>query len=335
MIAARSATAAGEHRSMRLAARIVSTLVLTVGFLVASGSAAPADTGVDDQVGDYLGMAPPDGVPFEETQYAKANKDLIDAEAYLYSLYAQKLGVVEGQKSNLAAARQSINRLDSKIAVAQARLSRLTGRPASETAPEPRRIGAIQVASKSSGAAVSAAACCASASMSVAQVGQKYDNWCGPATGYMILKYKGKTSKNGVALSQAALSGSGYMGTGTGSTDWGSGDMPRGLNNWGSLGYTQAAHSTTASFKTRLTSKIEASRPLALGTAEYKNLTHYNGHPVTSNVYHWIAARGYSNYGDSVSYLDPATTVWAATNASGSMTTAKMRGFMAPYGSVA
>lgn len=300
-------------------------LVSTAALVTPLFAVAPASAAVKSPSGDYVGMAPPsEDVPLQVSPVAAA-------ENKLFALYASKL--------DAANRRSSVVGLDAKIREAQQNVVRLSGRSIDEIAPEPTLIQNIAKAnsapqSKKAAAAESVSRVAVS-KLGTSQVGQQENNWCGPATGYVILKYKGKTSDGGKALSQSALAGPNYMRTGTGSTNWGDKDMSHGLNAWGGLGYHELPDQTPSVLRSTLLSKIDAGRPLAYGTVEYKNGEHYNEHPASKNVYHWITGYGYGDSGSTAYYQDSATTVWAGVHAERSMSTSHMSSFMGPYGAVA
>lgn len=305
-------------RRLLLAGVSVTTLLAGTSF-VAPAYAADGDTG---DTGDYIGMAPPErDVPF----VPDANEI---AQSALFDLYTAKLAAVEKGAATA--------RLDVKIRDAQALVVRLSGFPISEIAPEPQVIADIARARAAGASPTEAASRSAVVKLGVNHVGQKENNWCGPGTGYMILKYKGKTSKNGRSLSQKALSEDAYMGTGTGSTNWGEKDMIRGLNNWGSLGYAQYESPSSSRLRSIVLGKTNAGRPLAYGTAEHAGGKHYNNHPGGMSIYHWITGYGYAESGDRVLYLDPATTVWPyqqpKVKKANSMPTSSMASYISPFG---
>lgn len=329
--------------------RTLASVIVSTALVCISPSVAHAD---DEDPSlppgqDYVGMAPPiSDLAYSLTPYALANKLNVDAQLQLMDLYDLKEKALNlGEVTTV---------LDTLIETVQSAVEDLTGLPIAEVAPEPGTVesGDANTPEEPSPSAdpdvtmapasfVMTTSPTTEAKLGISQVGQQRNWWCGPATGYVILKYKNKTSKNGVALSQAALAGSGYMRTdqhhsaGNGATNWGDGDMARGLNNWGSLGYVQTAHPTATQLKTIFKSKIGAKRPIALGTYEAANDQHYNYHPNDRRVYHWITGYGYYNSGANVRYADSATTVWPNVQPTRTMQTVNMANFIHPYGTVA
>jgi len=319
---------------------------LSVSAVVAglTPSAAEADEEYLPDTGeDYVGMADPiSALAYALTPYALANKLNVDAQGQLMDLYALKEKAIQLGEATSA--------LDDLIATVQQTVADLTGLPIAEVAPEPGTVlgsGDEDTEEATDGTADIAPAALTTATsvppsftLKTSQVGQQQTYYCGPATGYVILKYKGKTSKNGTALSQNALAGYDYMRTyynynaGNGATNWGTGDMARGLNNWGSLSYVQVSNPGTTKLRSYLRSKLPAYRPLPLGTYEAAGGQHYNYHPNSKTIRHWVTGYGYTNSGDIVKYHDSATTLWASTTPSRTMYTSNMAKFIAPYGVV-
>ena len=158
--------------------------------------------------------------------------------------------------------------------------------------------------------------------LSVTQYGQQRGNWCGPATVYMMMKYKGITLSaynSNHTLSQTTLSTGDYTNAGMyGGTDWVDFDMRRAVNRWRfgdeNVGYEQVTPSSTTHLMTMTMIDIQGYEPLAADMVEVYGGLHYNYHPNRAEaIYHWTAGYGYwygSGYGDLVYFKDPATTVW-------------------------
>lgn len=89
--------------------------------------------------------------------------------------------------------------------------------------------------------------------------------------------------------------------------------MVRALNRWrvgGPTGFYVPKTPTNdtagiATFKNDLTTDIDGAWPLAANIYEYVGGVHLPGHP-NAEIGHWIALRGYNNYGDNTRYADPA-----------------------------
>lgn len=141
--------------------------------------------------------------------------------------------------------------------------------------------------------------------------------YCGPATGYMILKLKGRTSASGTgaSLSQAALGGTSYMKTDVNkSTSEGAVGgkyyMAVGLNKW-SYGtesgyYVPTSITSKSQLSTMFLYSIFAYEPFAVSTIEYAGTgnPHYNAHPARL-IGHWVVGIGYTSSGAGLVVDDP------------------------------
>lgn len=163
-----------------------------------------------------------------------------------------------------------------------------------------------------------------SKTLGVTWVQQQQSYYCGPATAYMILKYRGftKSKPTGVSLSQYNLAGASYLKTNSQSytTTWpyyDSGftlnDMSRGLNKWaygtlsGGFGIDQI--SSPSELKNIVGYSIDASRPFAVSTYEKPGEAHYNNHPPSREIGHWATVYGYSSSGGTTKVADPASGI--------------------------
>lgn len=169
----------------------------------------------------------------------------------------------------------------------------------------------------------------AAKTLALTQFGQATNYFCGPAAGYMVIRYLHGSSfasrHNGASLSQANLATDSHMRTAvTGSTDWGTGNWVRGVNRWrGSTWYVQVNAPSGSLLTSVATHSIRWNgMPFAADTVELQGGVHYNGHPVNRTIGHWIVAYGYSSSGATTSWADPATTVWSGVNPKFSYTTA-------------
>jgi len=158
--------------------------------------------------------------------------------------------------------------------------------------------------------------------LAVTWVQQQTDYYCGPATAYMILKYRGFSTSAyaGESVSQNNLAGASYLKTNSQglTTTWPyseSGyfinDMSRGLNRWtiGTLtgGYSIDQLGSSAELQNIVGYSIDASRPFAVSTYEAKNAPHYNKHPLTHEIGHWAVVYGYESSGATTKVADPAS----------------------------
>ena len=177
--------------------------------------------------------------------------------------------------------------------------------------------------------------------VSVPYQGQQTNWWCGPASARMILNFMGHTvsaANSASPFTQAELASSRYLRTDSNSpkaTNWGAGDYPRGFNKWYNRGatpkfITQVNTPTLDKFKGALAAKIPANQPFAIGTFEPAGSPHYNGHPVSQPVYHWIVVDGWKDNRATTYFRDPASTVWAGTDPTGIHSTSAMVNYMKP-----
>lgn len=151
-------------------------------------------------------------------------------------------------------------------------------------------------------------------------VGQQEDWWCGPATAYIMIqgmKYYGKISSTRSkdrdwSLSQYNLASSNYLDArndGTYRTD-----MADGLNDWTGKLFKVQSNPSPTTFKNEMVNNFRYGYAIAVAALEQANGAHYNGHPTWQTVDHWIVARAYTTDIRDTHFVDPATTLWSATN---------------------
>jgi hypothetical protein len=174
--------------------------------------------------------------------------------------------------------------------------------------------------SESSSSLMLATATATSRSLSVTQVGQSKSYYCGPASGYILAKYKGKTkgAYNNASLSQGALATSSYMATdANGGTSWSSNRWKTGVNRWlegHDYGYYIDVHAPAPSqMGAIMVHSIDNSMPLGADTVELAGGYHYNGHP-NKTIGHWIVGYGYTSSGGTSKFADPSTSVWSTVS---------------------
>lgn len=165
--------------------------------------------------------------------------------------------------------------------------------------------------------------------LGVTQVGQNKSYYCGPASGYMIIRYlhgAGFTSRyDGSQPGQAGLANANHMRTDlNGRTDWSSQLYVTGINRWRGVNYyVQVNRPTAATTKSIILMSIGASgMPYAADTVEFAYGDHYNFHPKSLTIGHWITGYGYSNSGATSYWADPSTSVWPGVSPTFSYSTA-------------
>jgi hypothetical protein len=141
--------------------------------------------------------------------------------------------------------------------------------------------------------------------------------YCGPAAGEMVLRFLGDTTSylEGTSIRQTALATSEYMNTDNdGATTYSSHHWRIGVNKWdggSSTGYyVDNASPSGSDFEGYLTWDIDDTHPLGADTVELGGGSHYNHHPKTQTIGHWLVGYGYDNYGDTVMFDDPSTSIW-------------------------
>lgn len=140
--------------------------------------------------------------------------------------------------------------------------------------------------------------------------------YCGPATLVALVKVRSVS----ITQSQAAA----QLGTTTAGTAFGGGPnapMPSALTNrlgnWGAT-YTgvwvasPATSTDKTSFKNRLVADVNNNWGVAGNTWEVRNGAKLVGHPGDRTIMHWVAIRGYLNYGSTTAYTDSVNGVPAS-----------------------
>ena len=160
-----------------------------------------------------------------------------------------------------------------------------------------------------------AAAFPTSRSLGVVQVGQLKNYYCGPASGYEIIRYlhgAGFSSRfDGTAPGQGGLANANHMETDKyGKTDWARADWTRGVNRWrGSNWYVQVHAPSGSLLKSVAAQSIGGNgMPFSGDTVEFAGGPHYNGHRKDRTIGHWIAAYAYTGSGTTISWADSSTT---------------------------
>jgi hypothetical protein len=102
------------------------------------------------------------------------------------------------------------------------------------------------------------------------------------------------------------------LGTTTDGTAWYTGGsyypMAATFNYYlGATTYYALSNPTVEQLKSELQFDIYYGYPMAADVGELKGLDHLEGHPVTQEIWHWVAIDGYSNNGDYLEYVDPAS----------------------------
>src|SRR5690349_9700415 len=145
----------------------------------------------------------------------------------------------------------------------------------------------------------------------------------------MLLALGWTIGPKGESLSQKTLAGGSYLQTDAlGQTPWSTSSnasvMVPTLNAWTRSSFYVAFNGSgvgggfsTATFTNSLTSDIDLGWPLAGNVVENPGDPHLTGHPSSVQIFHWIAIKGYSNYGGNTIYADSVygvstTSIWWA-----------------------
>jgi hypothetical protein len=153
--------------------------------------------------------------------------------------------------------------------------------------------------------------------LGVIQTPQITSYYCGPASGYMVVRFMdgaGIPSKwDGSPSGQSSLANAQHMNTNaTHVTDWVSGRWALGVNRWrGNTFYVQV-HAPNASLLTAVFAQSVGYTgvPFAGDTVEFAGGAHYNQHPSGRTIGHWIVGYGYSVSGAQGYWADSSTPTY-------------------------
>ncbi len=148
----------------------------------------------------------------------------------------------------------------------------------------------------------------------MSQQSQVNYHYCGPAAAEEIVRGLGwTTGPSGESLSQRVLAGNNYLKTDANvSTSWNLSVMGPTLNAWTCSSFYVPVNGSgvgggfnASTFTYDLTTDIDNGWPLAGNIVEYANSgPRLIGHPQSTTIYHWIAIRGYTNYGANTCCAD-------------------------------
>jgi hypothetical protein len=180
-----------------------------------------------------------------------------------------------------------------------------------------------------------------SRTLGVSQVGQIRNYYCGPASGYMMIRYPngaGYASRyDGTSLSQTGLANYNHMRTDyRGLTSWSYKDFSRGVNRWRGTSWYVEVDAPSASLLTSVFSQSIGynGKPFSADTVEFVGGAHYNGHPANQTIGHWIVAYAYVSSGATGYWADPATTVWSTAKPTFSYTSSGFATYLQSNGIV-
>ncbi|WP_457252765.1 hypothetical protein [Pedococcus sp. P5_B7] len=160
-----------------------------------------------------------------------------------------------------------------------------------------------------------AAAFPTSRSLGVVQVGQLKTYYCGPASGYEIIRYlhgAGFSSRfDGTAAGQGGLANANHMETDKyAKTDWARADWTLGVNRWRGVNWYVQVHAPSSSLLKSVAAQSIGGNgmPFSGDTVEFAGGPHYNGHRKDRTIGHWIAGYAYTGSGSTISWADSSTT---------------------------
>lgn len=161
------------------------------------------------------------------------------------------------------------------------------------------------------------------------QQGQQTSYWCGPATVSEMATTEANNGRLSNPVSQATAAS--YMGTTTDGTTVNA--MVSGLGqyvgtpvvgwNWYSFVWVTTSPTATekANYLERLDFDLQHGFPVAGDAWEAAYGPHLLNHPTNLTIFHWFQIGGYNSYGANTYYIDSATTVWPAVQATNWLST--------------
>ncbi|MDN6795006.1 MAG: C39 family peptidase [Propionibacterium sp.] len=153
---------------------------------------------------------------------------------------------------------------------------------------------------------------------SVEWAGQPNNYFCGPTSGFMILRYAGAwRSASGTGLSIDALAGRSYMNTvGYGYTSFHDRRFSAGMNAWLGRSVYHTIHTpSVGTVQDAVKRSFTTGYPTAVDAQERRGGPHYNGHP-NSTFSHIMVVSGYDTATDEVQMVDPgAGVLWGGSRA--------------------
>ncbi|SDN23529.1 Peptidase_C39 like family protein [Actinomyces ruminicola] len=145
----------------------------------------------------------------------------------------------------------------------------------------------------------------------LAWAGQPNNFFCGPTSGYMILRYKnaGNSKSTGASLTienvATAMSTRRY-----GYTSFHDRKFQQGMNAWlGKNVYSTIHTPTPAVVQEKVKQSFSKGYPVAVDEQERRGGPHFNGHS-NSTFSHIMVVTGYNVKTDAVQFADPGATLW-------------------------
>lgn len=87
------------------------------------------------------------------------------------------------------------------------------------------------------------------------------------------------------------------------------------MNRWRGVNWYVQVHAPSGSLLKSVAAQSIGGNgmPFSGDTVEFGGGAHYNGHPASRTIGHWIAAYAYSGSGSTISWADSSTTVYPTT----------------------
>jgi hypothetical protein len=305
---------------------VAASVLLAVVGTSGPAQAASADD-PDDQPLVGWTLSPGQKSLADDPQAIK-EKPAMDTLTRLHGLYddIEEPGLSESQFANLAG----------KIRAEQARYEQLSGELIEDVLPSPEVLG-MSRAQRADPAAVAAVAVPDRHFLPVKHSTQINDYYCGPASTLMALRSMGAGNRSQLdrshTLSQTHLASATYLAT-TRAGTW-IYNIPTTMKKWAGVSskvYRGQSRSQLKSLVRRSNGK--ANRALIFGTHEVKGQTHYNHHYENKTLDHFVMGYGYSERGNRIHFADPVAGRWEAPKKRASISTGRMAGFTALYGTV-
>lgn len=144
--------------------------------------------------------------------------------------------------------------------------------------------------------------------------GQPNNYYCGPASGYMVLRNVGAWySASGTYLTVYNVAS--YMGTTTAGTNFQTRQFMNGMNGWlGRSVYTSVHTPSYSTVRNAILNSYVNGYATVVDTIERRGGAHLNGHN-NATFYHIMVVDGYNQETDQVQLVDPgAGTVWSGSS---------------------
>lgn len=147
----------------------------------------------------------------------------------------------------------------------------------------------------------------------VAWAGQPNGFFCGPTSGYMILRYLGASRSRATGASLSIENVAAAMQTRRyGYTSFNDRRFQGGMNAWlGKTVYSTIHTPSAATVRSEVLGSFKNGYPIAVDEQERRGGPHFNGHS-NSTFSHIMVVTGYNSKTDAIRFADPGATLWAS-----------------------